>query len=152
MLGGDAYNVVPDRVELWGTVRTYKAETQDFVERRMGEIIAGVAAAQGMTATLDYQRGYPATVNAAAEARIGAEAAEEVAGRGNVAWGYPPCMGAEDFAFMLQQRPGSYIWMGVGGGPEGRVCHSPFYDFNDEALPIGVSYWARLVERTLPRT
>ena len=149
--GGDAFNVVPDRVEMRGTVRTYKPETQAFIARRMAEIVTGITAAQGMTGTVDYQYGYPATVNTLQEARIGEAAAREIVGEANVAWDAPPCMGAEDFAFMLQEKPGSYVWMGVGGGAEGRVCHSPFYDFNDEALPLGVSYWAKLVERTLPR-
>jgi len=149
--GGDTYNVVPDRVEMAGTVRTYRPETQSLIERRIGEIACGIAAAQGMKADLHYEHGYPATVNTPEEARIGAETAEEVAGAANVTWDRPPSMGAEDFAYMLQKRPGSYIWLGVGGGGEGRVCHSPFYDFNDEVLPQGVSYWVRLVERSLPR-
>ena len=149
--GGDAFNVVPDKVELWGTVRTYKPETQDFIERRMGEVVAGIAAAHGIEGTIAYDRGYPATVNSAEESRIGADVAASIVGSENVHREHPPCMGAEDFAFMLQEKPGSYIWMGQGGGPEGRVCHSPFYDFNDEALPVGTSYWVQLVERTLPR-
>lgn len=149
--GGDAYNVVPDRVELKGTVRTYQKATQDFIVRRMGETVDAIAAAQGMTGSLKYDLGYPATVNALAEARLGADAAREIVGDANVHWDHPPCMGAEDFAYMLEQKPGSYIWMGNGGGEQGKVCHSPFYDFNDEALPVGVSYWARLVERLLPR-
>jgi amidohydrolase len=148
---GDAYNVVPARVEMWGTVRTYNTATQEFIRRRMAEIVQGISAAQGMTGELRYEPGYPATVNTPAEARLGAEIAREVAGEANVQWNYPPCMGGEDFAFMLEKKPGSYIWMGNGGGGEGRVCHSPFYDFNDEALPYGVSYWAKLVERSLPR-
>jgi amidohydrolase len=149
--GGDAYNVVPARVEMCGTVRTYRPATQDLIERRMREIVTGIATAQGMTGKLDYERDYPATVNSAEEARLGAAAAGEIVGERNVHLGYPPSMGAEDFAFMLQKKPGSYIFMGNGGGPEGKVCHSPFYDFNDEALPLGVSYWARLVERLMPR-
>jgi len=149
--GGDAYNVVPDRVELKGTVRTYHKATQDFIVRRMGETVDAIAAAQGMTGSLKYDLGYPATVNALIEARLGADAAREIVGDANVHWDHPPCMGAEDFAYMLEKKPGSYIWMGNGGGEQGKVCHSPFYDFNDDALPVGVSYWARLVERLMPR-
>lgn len=148
---GDAYNVVPASAEIWGTVRTYQAQTQDMIERRMGEVVRGIAAAQGLEASFDYSRGYPATVNSEAEAEIGATIAGEIVGEAKVRVGHPPSMGSEDFAFMLQEKPGSYIWLGQGGGDEGRVCHSPFYDFNDEILPLGTSYWVRLVERLQPR-
>jgi hippurate hydrolase len=149
-VGGDAFNVVPERVELWGTVRTYSSDTQAFIRRRMGEVVQGIATAQGLAATLDYRVGYPATINAATEARLGADVAAEIVGEERVDRAPKPSMGAEDFAFLLKERPGSYVWLGNGGAEEGRILHSPHYDFNDSALPYGVSYWARLVERLLP--
>jgi hippurate hydrolase len=147
--GGDTYNVVPETVTMLGTARSFRAATQEFIERRLGEIVAGITAAQGLTGRLTYRRGYPPTLNHAGEAALGADAAAEIAGEAHVDRAPAPSMGAEDFAYMLQRRPGAYIWMGNGGGDEGRVLHSPYYDFNDEALPWGVSWWARLVERRL---
>ena len=147
--GGDTYNVVPETVSMLGTARSFRAETQDFIERRLGEIVAGIAAAQGLEGRLTYRRGYPPTVNHGREAALGADAAAEVAGDARVDRSPSPSMGAEDFAYMLLRRPGAYIWMGNGGAGEGRVLHSPYYDFNDEALSWGVSWWARLVERRL---
>ena len=148
--GGDTYNVVPERVTMLGTARSFRAATQDFIERRLGEIVAGIAAAQGLEGQLTYRRGYPPTLNHAQQAGFGADAAAEIAGDRRVDRAPAPSMGAEDFSFMLQRRPGAYIWMGNGGAEEARVLHSPYYDFNDEALPWGVSWWARLVERRLP--
>ncbi len=148
--GGDTYNVVPERVTMLGTARSFRAATQDFIERRLGEIVAGIAAAQGLEGQLTYRRGYPPTLNHAQQAGFGADAAAEIAGDRRVDRAPAPSMGAEDFSFMLQRRPGAYIWMGNGGAEEARVLHSPHYDFNDEALPWGVSWWARLVERRLP--
>jgi amidohydrolase len=147
--GGDAYNILPAQVELWGTVRTYAREVQDLVEQRMRAVCAGIALAQGVTIEMDFKINYPATINTPAEARMGADAAREIVGAENVAWNMPPSMGAEDFAYMLQARPGSYIWMGAGGAELGKVCHSPTYDFNDDILPLGATYWVRLAERLL---
>lgn len=149
--GGDAYNVIPDQVELWGTVRTYETEVQDMVERRMQAVCQGIAAAHEVQVDFDFKRNYPATINSAAEAEMAIEAARAVAGEDKVRTDIAPSMGGEDFAYMLQARPGSYIWLGAGGAAEGRVCHSSTYDFNDALLPIGVSYWATLTEQLLPR-
>jgi hippurate hydrolase len=150
--GGDTHNVVPERVSMLGTVRTFKAETQAFVRRRMGEVIQGVAAAHDVAATLDYHPGYPATINHAREAELGADAAADVVGEERVARDAAPAMGAEDFSYMLQERPGSYIWMGTGraDGAPTPLLHSARFDFNDETLATGTSYWVRLVERLLP--
>jgi hippurate hydrolase len=151
--GGDSYNVVPERVSLVGTVRTFKPETQAFIERRMGEVAQGIAAAHGLQASLRYRRGYPATVNSQQEATLAADAAADIVGEGGVVRNPPPAMGAEDFSFMLQRLPGSYIWMGTGrgGADADPPLHNPRYDFNDDALGLGVTYWARLVERLMPR-
>ncbi len=148
---GDAYNVIPDSAELWGTVRSFRADTRAMLERRLRELAEGIAAAHRMSATVAYERGYPPLVNSSEEVSLSAAVAAELVGPAKVHTDYPPCMGAEDFAFMLEKKPGSYIWLGQGGGAEGRVCHSPYYDFNDEVLPLGASYWVRLVEHLLPR-
>lgn len=147
---GETFNVVPETAELLGTVRTFRAATRDLIERRIGEVVAGIAAATGLHAELDYRRGYPPTINHAREARIGADVAAEVAGATQVDRAAPPSMGAEDFAFMLEERPGAYIRLGNGSDADGRLLHSPHYDFNDAALPFGISYWVRLAERSLP--
>ncbi|MFO1038303.1 MAG: M20 aminoacylase family protein [Geminicoccaceae bacterium] len=151
LAGGDAYNIVPERVELWGTIRTFKKETQAKLEQRLRDVAAGIAAAQGIEAEVIIKNGYPATINVASEADLGADAAAEIVGEERVERNPPPFMGSEDFSFMLEQRPGAYIWMGTGDDRPGQQLHSPYYDFNDEALGVGVSYWIRLVERLLPR-
>jgi len=148
--GGDAYNIVPERVELWGTVRTFKEETRHRLLRRVEEVVRGVAAAQGVEGRIRIKEGYPATVNTAREAELGADTAAEIVGEAKVERDPSPVLGSEDFAFMLRERPGSYIWMGAGIESDATQLHSPRYDFNDAALGYGVSYWARLVERLLP--
>jgi hippurate hydrolase len=149
--GGDAYNVVPERVVLWGTIRTFREETRARLIRRVEEVVQGIGLAQGVTGTVKVAAGYPATINTAHEARLGADTAAEIVGEARVHRAPEPCMGSEDFSFMLARRPGSYIWMGTGGDGPVHQLHSPHYDFNDDALPLGVSYWARLVERLLPK-
>jgi amidohydrolase len=151
LAGGDAYNVVPERVELWGTIRTFREATRERLVRRVEEVVRGIGLAQGVAGKVKVAAGYPATINTAHEARLGADTAAEIVGDAKVDRAPEPCMGSEDFAFMLQRRPGSYIWMGTGGDGPAHQLHSPYYDFNDEALPLGVSYWARLVERLLPK-
>ena len=147
---GHTHNVVPERASLGGTVRTFNPATQDLIERRIGEVAAGIAAAQDLKSRYRFERHYPATVNSAREAEQGADTAAEIAGEDRLRRDLQPSMGAEDFSFMLRERPGSYIWLGVGGAEEGRLLHSPRYDFNDEVLGWGVTYWARLAERLLP--
>ena len=115
----------------------------------MKRIVDGVAAAHGATATLDYERGYPATVNHPAESEIAARAAAAAVGADKVVRDFPPMMGSEDFSYMLLARPGCYVFIGNGEGEAHPMCHSPDYDFNDDILPAGVSYWARLVEEVL---
>ncbi len=147
--GGDAYNVIPDAVELWGTVRTYTPEMRKLCRDRLEAICNGVAETHGCTAMVDYRRGYPPTVNSDVETDFAASVAADIVGESRVNRNATPSMGGEDFAYLLEQRPGAYILMGNGPGDGGRVLHSPFYDFNDEALPIGASYWVRLAERFL---
>ena len=148
--GGDADNVIPQAVTLRGTCRSFTAEVRDLLERRIDEIARGVAAAHQVAAAVVYTRGYPATVNTETEVALAAEAALDIVGEDRVDRSVAPVMGAEDFAFMLEQKPGAYIFMGGGGDDNAPMLHSPDYDFNDEALPYGASYWARLVERLLP--
>jgi amidohydrolase len=149
MKGGTTYNVIPDVLQIGGTVRTFRPELRDLVERRMGEISSGIAAAHGATATLDYRRRYPPTVNHADEAAFAADVAAEICGADKVSRSYPPGMGAEDFSYMLNARPGAMLWLGNGPGEGGCLLHNPNYDFNDDALPIGASFFARLAERFL---
>jgi amidohydrolase len=139
-----AFNVIPDTVHLRGTVRTLDPETRDLAERRMREIVEGTAATFGGSAVLDYQRNYPVMVNSEAETAFAAEVATAVAGDCAEA---PQVMGGEDFAFMLEERPGAYIL--VGNGDTAHV-HTPRYNFNDEIIPAGCSWWAELVERRMP--
>ena len=147
---GDTWNVIPQEAVLRGTVRTFHPVVQDLAESSLKLIAANVTAAFGATAVVDYQRRYPATVNSVRESQWAAHAAQDIVGEGNVDCAPTPCMGSEDFAFMLQQRPGCYVWLGQGPNQNGRVLHSSRYDFNDDVIPIGASYWVRLVEQLLP--
>ncbi len=149
---GDTWNVIPQQAILRGTTRSFTPELRDMVEASLRRIATGIAAAHGANAAISYDRRYPPTINSEAETELAAAAMSEVAGSENVERDLPPTMGAEDFAFMLQAKPGAYVWIGNGGEASGPGLHHPAYDFNDEILPIGASYWARLIERNLPRT
>ncbi|MFZ2007923.1 MAG: M20 aminoacylase family protein [Stellaceae bacterium] len=152
MKGGSAYNVIPDELHIGGTVRSFRPQTQDMIERRMGEIIRGTAAACGATAEFNYRRGYPPTVNHAAEAEFACDVAAEISGGDKVNRNVSPTMGGEDFSYMLQAVPGAMVWLGNGHGEGGCYLHNPHYDFNDSALPYGVSFFVRLAERFLEKT
>ena len=130
---GSANNIIPQTAWLNGTVRTLKAETRDLVEKRMRAIVAGLAAAAGATAKLDYRRGYPPTVNHPAQTDFAVAVAGKVAGRDQVHSDISAVMGAEDFSFMLEARPGAFIFVGNG---DSAGLHHPAYDFNDAALPM----------------
>jgi hippurate hydrolase len=147
--GGDTWNVIPQEVVLRGTVRTFKPEVQDTIEQRMRSIVAGIAAMFEMTATVRYERRYPATVNDETETKHALAAASAVVGAANVETDPVPNMGSEDFAFMLQAKPGCYVWLGAGRGPDTPNVHNPHYDFNDDALAVGASYWVTLAEQQL---
>jgi amidohydrolase len=146
--GGDAYNVIPETAMIAGTCRAFASEVRDLIERRITTIGHSVGEALQIEVDVAYERGYPPTVNSAAETELAADTAAELVGEDRVDRAVTPVMGAEDFSFMLEQRPGSYIFM--GSGRDEAPLHSPHYDFNDEALSVGASYWARLVERLLP--
>ena len=147
---GDTWNVIPNEVVLRGTVRTFERDVQDTIERRMRGIVEGVAATFEMSATLRYERRYPATVNAEAETAHAIAAAAAVVGRDRVDTNPVPNMASEDFAFMLQAKPGCYVWLGPGRGPDTPLLHNPRFDFDDEAIAIGTSYWVTLAEQQLP--
>ncbi|MBR1231483.1 M20 aminoacylase family protein [Bradyrhizobium sp. AUGA SZCCT0182] len=142
---GNARNVIPQTAELAGTVRTLDAEVRKLVEKRVREVVAGVAQIMGAKIDLTYNRGYPVTVNHVPQTDVAVRAAREIAGDANVNE-MPPLMAGEDFAFMLEQRPGALIFCGNG---DSAGLHHPEYNFNDEALVFGTSYWIKLVENTL---
>jgi hippurate hydrolase len=145
---GDTWNVIPDAAVLRGTTRAFKPEVQDMIERRIREICAGIASTYGAQAKVRYERRYPPTVNAVRETEICASVLERMVGTENVNR-VPPVMGSEDFAFMLQAKAGCYVFVGNGPGEGGCMLHNPHYDFNDDVLPLGASYWANLVEHIL---
>jgi len=147
---GDTWNVLPARAVLRGTVRAFAERVQDALQAAIGATAGAVAAAHRCTADVRYDRRYPATVNDADAARRAAAAAVALLGEAAVDRGPTPSMGSEDFAFMLRERPGCYVWLGNGPTDDGRVLHNPRYDFNDDVLAIGASWWATLVERELP--
>ena len=147
--GGDTWNVIPEEVVLRGTVRSFEPAVRDLIEARMRSIVAGIAAMFEMQATVRYERRYPATVNTPAETAHALAAAAAVVGEAGVIADPRPELGSEDFAYMLQARPGCYAWLGAGTGPDSPGLHSPRYDFNDEVLAIGASYWVRLAEQRL---
>ncbi len=144
---GSADNVIPEGAFVGGTVRTFDPDVRDMVERRIGEIVNGHAAAFGVEAALDYDRSYPPVVNHAEPVEKAAAVAREVAGAARVETDRNREMGAEDFAYFLEARPGAFLFLGQGGGPG---VHHPEYDFNDEIAPVGASFFARLVETLNP--
>ena len=147
--GGEAWNVIPEEVVLRGTIRTFKPEVQETVERAIERLCSGIAAANGAQIGVQFDHRYPATVNSISEAKFCQEVAADVFGRKRVLTDILPSMGAEDFAYMLREKPGCYVWLGNGPGTGGCTLHNPHYDFNDELLRLGVSYWVRLVQRWL---
>lgn len=148
--GGDTWNVIPETVVLRGTVRTLDAAVQDRTEAAMRQICAGVGQTHSATIRLDYRRGYPGVVNTEAQTRAAIAAAASLVGEDRVQTDIQPLMGSEDFAFMLRDRPGAYIAIGAGEGPDDPPLHNPYYDFNDKILPLGAAYWVALVQRQLP--
>ncbi len=143
---GSAQNAIPQTAKLAGTTRTLTPAMRDVAEARLKEIAEGVAAAHGATATLRYTRGYPVTCNDAAKAKVAQGAASAVAGEASVEGSMAPIMGAEDFSYMLEARPGAFVFIGNG---DSAGLHHPGYDFNDDAIPHGIAYWVRLVERVM---
>jgi len=163
---GHAYNVLPESAVLGGTVRTLNTPLQDKLEAGLRRVCRGIEATYGVSIDLRYERGYPPTINAAGPTRIAREVASQVVQRlgvgGHVLSDLPPSMGAEDFAYLAQARPGCYVWLGNGnesdpttgngaGNGGGCMLHNPRYDFNDEIIGTGITYWVSLAERALSR-
>jgi len=144
---GEADNVISRTAKITGTVRTLDGGVQDFIEARLAEFVPQFAQSFGAEASVRYARGYPVTVNAPEQTEFAASVARDIVGPGQVDADTVPSMGGEDFSFMLNERPGAYIFLGNGDSTE---LHTDTYDFNDEAIPVGVSYWVRLVEKALP--
>ena len=143
---GNTDNILPQSAELEGTVRTLSPAVRDLVERRFREIVAGIAAASGVRFTIDYRRNYPVTINPPKQTEFAAGVARGAVGADKVRTDEPPVMGAEDFSFMLEARPGAFVWLGNG---DTAGLHHPEYDFNDAALPYGIAYFTRIVETAL---
>jgi amidohydrolase len=143
---GHTDNVIPQHARLRGTARALKPEVRELLQKRIGEVIEGTARLYGATAKITYTNGYPVVVNHERQTAFAAGVAGEVGGKDKVDTNAPPVMGAEDFAFMLQERPGAFIFVGNG---DSAGLHHPAYDFNDEAIPVGTSYWVRLAETAL---
>ena len=143
---GDAYNIIPEHAEIAGTVRTLKKEVDNKAEERMRAICEGIAAAHGASVSFAYDSNYPVTFNHEAETAFAGNVAKEIAGDPNVFTAVPPVMGGEDFSYMLEARPGAFIFIGNGDTAN---LHNPAYDFNDDVIPHGISYWVRLTETAL---
>ena len=148
MQAGDlgAMSVIPGQATLVGTVRTFNREIQNRVEDRLSNLVQSIAAGFGAKASVEYERLYPATVNTAAESAFAARIATELVGADNMLAQLPPSMGAEDFSFMLEQRPGAYLRIGQGGAEGGCFLHNTSYDFNDDIMPLGASLFVRLAQ------
>jgi hippurate hydrolase len=143
---GQADNVIPQTATLRGTVRTLSPAVRELVKKRVYEVVEGTAKLHGAKADLSYTAGYPVLVNDEGRAAFAASVAAEIAGKDKVDRNTPPLMGAEDFAYMLEERPGAFIYVGNG---DSAMLHHPAYDFNDDAIPLGTSYWVRLAETAL---
>lgn len=143
---GTTHNIIPDQATLWGTVRTLSEETRDLAETRIRQIVDGIVSAHGAEAAIEYERRCPVTVNHDQETEHAIRVATDVVGASNIDANVDPSMAGEDFAFMLKRRPGAFIFIGNG---DTAALHNPHYDFDDEAIPFGISYWVRLVEQRL---
>ena len=148
--GGDAYNVIPDSIDIKGCTRCFSPKIQMLMETKMRQMATDLCKAYGATAEFTYEKRYPPTVNSQAETDIAASVAAGIVGTERVNTRPTAAMGSEDFAFMLQEKPGAYIWVGNGDGEGSCSVHNPGYDFNDDVLPIGASYWVKLAETLLP--
>ena len=146
---GEAWNIIPDDAVLRGTIRSFNAETQEIVERAVERLCTGIASAFGAQISVRFDHRYPPTVNSVAQGEVCRQVATALLGPDKVRTNELPSMGAEDFAYMLREKPGCYVWLGNGPGTGGCTLHNPHYDFNDEILPLGVNYWVRLVSAVL---
>jgi hippurate hydrolase len=143
---GQTDNVIPQHAKLRGTIRSLSPQVREFLQKRLREVVEGTAQLYGAKADVAFSTGYPVLVNEEGRTAFAAAVADEIAGKDKVNRDVPPLMGAEDFAYMLQERPGAFIYLGNG---DSAMLHHPAYDFNDEAIPVGTSYWVRLAETAL---
>jgi hippurate hydrolase len=143
---GQTDNVIPQHAKLRGTIRSLSHQVREFLQKRLREVVEGTAQLYGAKADVTFSTGYPVLVNEEGRTAFAAAVADEIAGKDKVNRDVPPLMGAEDFAYMLQERPGAFIYLGNG---DSAMLHHPAYDFNDEAIPVGTSYWVRLAETAL---
>jgi amidohydrolase len=143
---GHTDNVIPQHAKLRGTIRSLSPQVREFLQKRLREVVEGTARLYGANAEVTFSTGYPVLVNEEGRTAFAAAVADEIAGRDKVNRDVPPLMGAEDFAYMLEERPGAFIYLGNG---DSAMLHHPAYDFNDEAIPVGTSYWVRLAETAL---
>jgi len=146
---GDAYNVIPNDIEIKGCTRCFSPKVQKQLEEQMHQITKSMCEAYGASYEFEYEHRYPATINSEEEAEIAGKVAQKVVGEDRVNLSPTAGMGSEDFAYMLQEKPGSYIWIGNGDGEGSCMVHNPGYDFNDEILPIGATYWVKMAEEIL---
>jgi len=143
---GHTDNVIPQHAKLKGTARSLNPQVREILHKRINDVVEGTAQLYGATAKITYTNGYPVVVNHGKQTDFAAAIAQEISGKDKVDIDVPPVMGAEDFAFMLQERPGAFIFVGNG---DSAGLHHPAYDFNDETIPVGTSYWVRLAETAL---
>ena len=146
--GGTAYNVIDDSVKMGGTIRTFKPETRAFYEKKLNEISSGIAKANGADADVEFHltNKYPPTINSKKESEFAANVAKKIFGESNVNTNIEPSMGGEDFSYLLEKKPGSYLYIGQGDENHKAHLHTTKYDFNDNLLPIGVNFWVELVK------
>ena len=148
---GSTHNVIAGQAEIVGTARYVSHETGAFIEQQLRQFAETITSAYDCRFDFEWEPGYPPTINHADEANRAAAVVEQVLGHDSVIFDAPPSMASEDFSYMLEARPGAYIWLGAGAGGKGAMLHNTGYDFNDDLLPTGASFWAQLVETELPR-
>jgi hippurate hydrolase len=146
---GDAYNIIPETLQLSGGIRCFEPELRETLKRRMGEVLEGVMRAAGADGTLEFVSGYPAVMNDPGSTRLAAAVAADIVGAEHVSANAEPVLGSEDFAFMLERNAGCYVFIGNGVEAGGCMIHNPRYDFNDEILTLGATYWVRLAQAFL---
>lgn len=147
--GGDAYNIIPDQVSLGGGIRCFDREVRELLKVRIAEVVEGVCTGLGARGAVDFVSGYPAVVNHPAAVGLAADVAAAIVGTENVDAESPPVLGSEDFAYMLEEKPGCYILIGNGAGDGTCMIHNPGYDFNDDVVTLGATYWVKLAQAFL---
>ena len=147
--GGDAHNIIPEQIELGGGIRCFDPGIRDFLKTRVREVVEGICSSLGARGRVEFISGYPAVINRPEEIELASRVAAEIVGGENVEADAEPIMGSEDFAYMLEEKPGCYIFIGNGSGEGACMVHNPSYDFNDTILTLGATYWVRLAQTFL---